>query len=232
MTTLKLLRLQTTLSHDEIFNYLNGASYDERSNEGFVLESNYNNQIAGTFYNTITLSEKIIDPLGNEINTYVVIVEKTEFIIDSKKGLLMLINPFRNIKHFYTVLGVALEHNVSLVELKLNLLKFVQVMQFNRKDIVLSSIDITGISLSPLSMGKVSISGNEDVLKYVSQFQGNRDDTKIKKIRLCLDSDGKQSKIDFLDSFIIRASSISKDKLLYIFKNDLEDFLFQEIDLN
>ncbi|MGE4284549.1 MAG: hypothetical protein AB7G87_12660 [Clostridia bacterium] len=228
MTTLKFLRFQTTIGHDEIFNCLQKAYYNERTYEGFSLESNYNQQIWGTFYNTITHAEKILDPLGKEIDTFYIVIEKTEFILDSKRKLLILINPGRSLKHFFTVLGATLEFQISIEELRLDLLEFVKRLQLSRSEVVLLSIDIIGIPLSPYSIGKVSIAGDEDVMKYVSQFKGEKPGAKIKKVRLSIDSEGQQDKIDFLDSFTMRAGTLSKQRLLSIFTSDLEDYLFND----
>lgn len=228
MTTLKFLRFQTELTHVEILMYLQNAKYDERTSEGFSIESGYNQQISGVFFNTITHTDKILDPLGNEIDTFYIVVEKTEFILDSRKKLLILINPVRSLKHFLTVLGVTLDYRISLQELNLDLLDFVKAIQQSRRDVMLSSIDIVGIPLSSHSIGKVSISGEEDVLKYANQYIGESSGSIIKRIRLSINGTDKQDRIDFLDSFTMRAGSIPKQKLLSFFFNELEGYLFPE----
>jgi hypothetical protein len=202
----KLFRAVFNNSIDEINKTLVEHAYDESNLYGFFVDKFINKKIEGRFVYKKVFGSLIKDPFGNEIENEYIVYETFNFIIDKNNKLLILLDSPRDIKIFLSSLSVIFDYNITVEPLKIDLLNFSSFLSKTYSNLQVVFIEIDGLTFSPITSGKILLSGDENILQYIEEATFYKENYQVKKIALKMLIAEITTRIDITHTGIFKSS--------------------------
>ncbi|MFC3282635.1 hypothetical protein [Litchfieldella rifensis] len=174
MKTIRWLRVKWPLPLLEVSKKLIANQYNEDVGRGFILASSGKNRIAGKFVERITEKAFIIDPFGNETESYSTTYYVAKFSFDSSSCFLELESPPRSIRKLASELHSMVGLGLELSDIKVDPLKWLQEIEASHTPLLVKNISSSAITVPKNGLAKISVSGKKDIRDEFSKVVGKR----------------------------------------------------------
>lgn len=150
------------------------SQYNRRRSAGFKLDTVRRDFVSGVFLERIEWEDEVEDPAEGILLLRRVEVRQTQFRISASPRTLELLNPPRSVQPFVDHLSQCADQDVRLKDIPLTPEDWLASFQGKPNSYIVTSITTAGITLSSGTSATISISGSEDVRKYLKQFATGR----------------------------------------------------------
>lgn len=148
--------------------------YNDDDGAGFVIENASKSMVSGSFIERIDIEDVVSDPHGNMLKFSRVEFRQIEFKILSGRPSLELIDPPRTCKPFFHKLERMLDYRVALSPVAPDLRKWLKALESLVGKVTVTSIAVSGVSMSGRVSADVMLSGSDDVRKELVKLLGDR----------------------------------------------------------
>lgn len=175
MNRIRWLDAQWPGSMRAIGNKLNGMPFTEESIDGFVVERIRDNFIEGVYVEKYSYQEIIADPFGKEDVIDRTGYRSTQFALFAAFPYIELRNGQRSIKDFVNKLLHACNFDLVVSTVTVDLLEWVATFQeVVGQNILVDSVQLSGVELEEGIIGKILLKGNKDVRDAVGSIVGSK----------------------------------------------------------
>lgn len=144
--------------------------FSATSRLGYKIDQVRPETMSGIFVEKISFTEVLEDPFGNRTEIERVRYDTIKFQLSSTFPHLECIDAGRTLKSFKNELSRALDFEVSITKITLNLQPFVRILAANTRQLVLSRVIADDIYLGDGAMGQLHVSGERDVREQLKKF--------------------------------------------------------------
>lgn len=149
-------------------------AYSRDTKSGFSLSAVRGDLVEGVFTERIDYTEKLTDPLGNEISIPRVEFRRTEFRIATSTPQLEFKNPPRSINSFLNIIAGALDFEIAIEPAECPPLKWALALASNNNRAEIFGFRSSQFSLSNEIKAFVSVVGTRDVRGSLTALLGKR----------------------------------------------------------
>ncbi len=180
MLRLKWIELQTDYAVALIAERLRVRAYRKnKAKIGFEILEIRSNQLRARFIKEEEVTEVSHDPYGEVVSTSFVRFLHFEFTVMSiaDRMLIRMHSPPRRLSDFVQEFSLALDHDIALKELKIDIGQFVRALRekLGSSKVRIASALYCDVPLSETSVGRVQISSQRDAIKdYTARIGGGR----------------------------------------------------------
>jgi hypothetical protein len=203
---LKFFKALFEHSIDEIYFVLNENLYNEENKKGFFVDKFIKDEIEGRFIYKKDFTELIKDPFGNDIKNNYIVYEIYNFLIDKKNNLLILFDSPRYMNVFLSSLNILFEYKITIEQLDIELSSFISFLSKEYENLDVVFLEIDGIFFSPLTSGRIIISGNENIMQYIEDATYHNSNYQIRKVIIKTLLGNKEIKIEITYKGIFKSS--------------------------
>ena len=179
--------------------------YSANRDNGFRVESVRKKSITGRYIERREILDTVDDPLGKTLTYKRVIFDIFRFHISLDFPELELIDPPRRLSRFLIRLSEFSDFNIAVSPIKINLLRFIENIEMNLSQLIVTRVYCSGITLSAKASAKFVISGTEDVRRHMKFLSKNKN-MDIDRVRLNCKAE------DWSEEFEISKYAVSKFK--------------------
>lgn len=160
--------------------------YNQKTNEGFILDRARNTYIEGRYGKVMRHSVEVIGPLGEKFSETKTEIRETSFLIDDSPLGLCIINPSNFSGTVCTKISEALMFNCTITACQINLEKFTH--HFSREysnDIFIDKMKASKIEIDPSVFCQSVFTSDKDISDSVKKFlKGRKHSIEMVQIRI------------------------------------------------
>lgn len=149
--------------------------FSPEDDDGFIIDRVRDSFLEARYIEKQSFTDVVIDPFGNELEYERLLYKKLEFALFSGFPNIELTDAPRSVNAFTNKLLGLNDFSVAIESLNVDLIKWVEEVQVNfRNPVVITMMQINGMSVEQGVTAKVMLKGNVDVRKAISKFAGNK----------------------------------------------------------
>jgi len=168
MKTVRWLRVKWPLPLADLSKKLLSVQYDEEVGRGFILTTSGTKKISGKFVEKVTERTIIVDPFGNETETYNTTYYISKFSYEGSSELLELESPPRSIRKLASELHSIVGLGMELSDIKVDPLRWLKEIETTHNPVLVHHISSSGITVPKHGLAKISVAGKKDIRKEFS----------------------------------------------------------------
>lgn len=180
--------LSANISDDLILNLkrkMLSFDYDDNS-DGFRLEAAEHGKLVGKYIIKKDVVSTALDPFGNEYSFNIIQYDIYRFIIQNLSPQIILIDPPRAVNVFLNKLSYLTSYEIEISQIDIDInMWLLDVCNIYKSAKVIKFIS-SGIMLSNTTMGKIILSGTDDVRCHIGSLTLNKEII-ADKVRVKLD---------------------------------------------
>lgn len=164
MERVRWLRAEWPLSMRMLGGKMKSQLFTPESTDGFIIERIRDNFIEAHFIEKLIYQEKIIDPFGKQEVLDRVLYRNIDFTLYSNYPNIELRNSHRSTKEFVSKLLELCDFSLSIANTSVDLLAWIESIQLViKQNILVDSLQISGLELEEGVSAKILIKGQKDV---------------------------------------------------------------------
>lgn len=205
--------------------------YTEDKYYGFTSHKRRDDFLSASYISKKEIEENIENPLTNELTVYNrIIYEKTLFNLENNQLGIELINPPRGVQQVLNTFASMSKFNITIKPLKLDLLKLIQLLNFQFDYFEIHSIECSDICISKNTKVKLVAKNDQyDVFEDIDLFLKNKKYT-IDKIKCSFSIEKIKSNFELSNNGNLKTNKNNINFLLPIVKNSIREMLSQNKD--
>lgn len=149
-------------------------AYTDQAGWGFSLDTIRTNEIEGRYFERFETTEKFFDPFGKEQVIKRVAYQTTSFRLIKQSPQLELHDAPRSVAAFVNQMGSYLDFSLAVQDRVVKVESWYKAIQSELPSILVSSLNISEVTLSPSVYARVALVGSQDVRKFVKTMTGGR----------------------------------------------------------
>ncbi len=174
MKTIRWLKAKWPLPLTDISKRLLSNQYDEKVGRGFILSSSGRHIVSGKFVEKLTETTLIVDPFGNETESFITNYYISKFSFSNSSALIELESPPRSIRKLVSELHSIIGLGMELSEVKVDPLVWLQEVEALHSTVLVRHISSSGIAVPKHGLAKISVSGKKDIRDEFARLVGKK----------------------------------------------------------
>jgi len=150
--------------------YFSSKAFTADKPQGFLKDEFTSTSWTGRYIRKNQYSEELTDPFGKKYIMDRVVFDEIPFRISLEWPHIEIFSQFRLCALLLNKLAEAIEFDRSLLPVEFNFQKLFKVIKTNFKSATVTSLLIGEIVVSPYSVAKFHVEGNEDVRQHIDEI--------------------------------------------------------------
>jgi len=218
---IRWLNTQWPNSFKTLASKLKSYAFTHDGYEGFVVERVRDTSIEARYIEKLTFQESVKDPFGNVEIYDRIIYRQVAFNLYDETPSIELLDAPRSVYAYISKINEVNNFSLAITNLQVNLLTWVDVFQaLINKDIIIDSLQISGLELEQGIFAKVLIHGNQDVRAALRNFTKKKQYS-LEKIQFKILHDSYSNAINLTSSGTAKLTELALEEYLPLLRTSL-----------
>lgn len=193
---------------------MKAQTFREDSTTGFIIDRSREEYINGRYVEKLSYQEKFTTPFGEEHVVDRMEYRQLEFNLFSSFPQMELWDAPRSTQSYVSKLTELNNFSVTISPLSVDLLKWVNSFQkLLGAEVVIDSLQISGVELEPSVTARISIAGDKDVREAIQRItKGKRFD--LERVQMKVPFEGRRASIQLINTGAVKLDDALIEDLL------------------